>query len=74
MSKIRAKNTKPELFIRSELHRLGYRFRVNSTLVEGHPDIYIRKNGLLFLSTDAIGTGTITANLLILLNQTWISG
>lgn len=43
MSKIRAKNTKPELFMRSELHKLGYRFRVNSKLVEGHPDIYFTK-------------------------------
>lgn len=43
MSKIRPKNTKPELFIRSELHKLGYRFRVNSKLVEGHPDIYFTK-------------------------------
>lgn len=43
MSKIRAKNTKPERFIRSELHKLGYRFRVDSNLVEGHPDIYFTK-------------------------------
>ncbi len=43
MSKIRAKNTRPERFIRSELHKLGYRFRVNSDLVEGHPDIYFTK-------------------------------
>ncbi len=43
MSKIRAKNTKPELFIRSELHKSGYRFRVNSKLVEGLPDIYFTK-------------------------------
>ena len=43
MSRIRAKNTKPELFVRSELHKLGYRFRVNSKLVEGRPDIYFTK-------------------------------
>lgn len=43
MSKIRAKNTKPELFIRSELHKEGYRFRVNFKPVEGHPDIYFTK-------------------------------
>lgn len=43
MSKIRAKNTRPELFIRSELHKRGFRFRVNSKLVEGHPDIYFTK-------------------------------
>lgn len=43
MSKIRSKNTKPELFIRSGLHKLGYRFRVNSKLIDGHPDIYFTK-------------------------------
>lgn len=43
MAKIRAKNTKPELFIRSELHKRGFRFKVNSKLVEGHPDIYFTK-------------------------------
>lgn len=43
MAKIRAKNTKPELFIRSELHKRGFRFRVNSELVEGHPDIFFTK-------------------------------
>lgn len=50
MSKIRAKNTKPELFIRSELHKWGFRFRVNSKLVEGHPDIYFtRKRIAVFI-------------------------
>ena len=29
MSRIRSKNTKPELIVRSLLHRLGYRFTVN---------------------------------------------
>lgn len=43
MAKIQAKNTKPELFIRSELHKRGFRFRVNCKLVEGHPDIYFAK-------------------------------
>ena len=43
MSKIRAKDTKPELFVRSKLHKLGYRFRVNSKLAEGHPDLYFTK-------------------------------
>ncbi len=43
MSNIRSKNTKPEIFIRSELHKQGLRFYVNSKLVEGHPDIYFSK-------------------------------
>lgn len=29
MSKIRSKNTKPEIILRSSLHRHGYRFRIN---------------------------------------------
>lgn len=29
MSRIRSKNTKPEIAVRSMLHRLGYRFTVN---------------------------------------------
>ena len=29
MSRIRGRNTKPELALRSMLHRLGYRFTVN---------------------------------------------
>lgn len=43
MSKIRSKNTKPEVFIRSKLHKQGFRFYVNSKLIEGHPDIYFTK-------------------------------
>jgi DNA mismatch endonuclease (patch repair protein) len=50
MSKIRSKNTKPELFIRSLLHRGNYRFRVNCDPVEGHPDIFFsRKNVAVFI-------------------------
>jgi len=40
MAKIRSKNTKQELFIRSQLHRSGYRFRVNFTGITGHPDLW----------------------------------
>ena len=43
MSKIRAKNTKPELFVRSELHKAGYRFRANPSFAEGCPDLYFTK-------------------------------
>ena len=43
MAEIRSKNTRPELFIRSELHKRGFRFRVNFNAVEGHPDIYFTR-------------------------------
>lgn len=39
MSRVRQKNTKPELLIRSILHRLGYRFRLNTPRLPGRPDI-----------------------------------
>lgn len=46
MSRIRGKNTKPELLVRSMLHRLGYRFTVNGPLnrtLPGRPDIVLPK-------------------------------
>lgn len=46
MSRIRSKNTKPELLVRSMLHRLGYRFTVNgpkNKQLPGKPDIVLPK-------------------------------
>lgn len=46
MSRIRSKNTKPELIVRSMLHHLGYRFTVNgpkNTELPGKPDIVLPK-------------------------------
>lgn len=39
MSRIRRSDTKPERIIRSMLHRLGYRFRVQHKGMPGRPDI-----------------------------------
>lgn len=39
MSRIRGRNTKVELVVRKELHRRGYRFRVNAAWLVGKPDI-----------------------------------
>lgn len=39
MSKIRSKNTKPEIAFRKALWRAGVRFRVNSKHLPGRPDI-----------------------------------
>ena len=39
MSRIRSKNTRPELVVRSLLHRQGYRFRLHSGNLPGRPDI-----------------------------------
>lgn len=39
MKRIGSKNTKPEMILRSKIHRLGYRFRVHKKDLPGKPDI-----------------------------------
>lgn len=43
MSKIRSKNTKPEIRIRSLLHKKGFRFRIHGKDLPGKPDIVLKK-------------------------------
>ena len=43
MSKIRSKDTKPEIIVRSLLFRLGYRFRLHVSGLPGKPDIVLPK-------------------------------
>lgn len=43
MSRIRAKNTKPELLVRKFLFANGFRFRVNDRKLPGKPDIVLPK-------------------------------
>ena len=44
MSLIRSKNTKPELYVRSFLHKKGYRFRLHQKNLPGKPDIVLKKH------------------------------
>lgn len=46
MSKIGSKDTKPELAVRSLLHRLGYRFRIHRKDLPGTPDLVLPRHGL----------------------------
>ena len=41
MSGIRGKDTKPELLIRSYLHRAGLRFRLHVRSISGSPDVVL---------------------------------
>lgn len=43
MSRISAKNTKPEIAVRSLLHRRGFRFSLNRKDLPGKPDIVLPK-------------------------------
>lgn len=41
MSRIRAKDTKPEILVRRGLHRLGFRFRLHDGRLPGRPDLVL---------------------------------
>jgi len=43
MSGIRAKNTKPELLVRSYLHAQGFRFRLHTKKLPGTPDLVLSR-------------------------------
>jgi len=43
MSRIRGKDTTPELLVRSALHRMGYRFRLHKKDLPGRPDIVLSR-------------------------------
>lgn len=50
MSRIRNKNTKPEIRVRKKLHKLGYRFRLHRDDLPGCPDIVLpRHNTVIFV-------------------------
>ena len=44
MSRIRARDTKPELIVRSVLHRLGFRFRLSPRKLPGSPDVVLTRH------------------------------
>ncbi len=44
MSGIRSSNTKPEILTRKALHKLGYRFRIDSKVGKIKPDIVLRSH------------------------------
>ena len=43
MAAIRGKNTKPEMIVRKWLWSRGFRYRLNSKKLPGHPDLVLRK-------------------------------
>jgi len=43
MSKVKGRNTKPEIFVRKLLFSMGYRFRLYDKKLSGKPDIVLPK-------------------------------
>lgn len=41
MSRVKGRNTAPEILIRSILHRMGFRFRIHRRDLPGNPDIVL---------------------------------
>src|SRR5688500_5473333 len=46
MSRVRGKNTRPEIIVRRALHALGERFRVHCAELPGRPDIVLPRHSL----------------------------
>ena len=49
MSRIKSKNTKPEILVRGFLHKAGYRFRLHKKDLPGKPDIVLPKHKAVVL-------------------------
>lgn len=49
MSGIRGGDTRPEMFVRRRLHRLGFRFRLHAKDIPGRPDIVLPKYNALII-------------------------
>jgi DNA mismatch endonuclease (patch repair protein) len=49
MSRIRSRDTKPEVAVRSLLHRLGYRFRLHRKDLPGRPDVVLPRHRKVIL-------------------------
>jgi DNA mismatch endonuclease (patch repair protein) len=48
MSHVKGKDTKPEILVRSIVHRLGFRFRKHKSDLPGKPDIVLVKHRKVF--------------------------
>src|SRR5436190_9702608 len=44
MSRVKGRDTKPELIVRSLIHRMGYRFRLCCRNLPGYPDIVLPRH------------------------------
>ena len=49
MASVRARDTKPEMIVRSLLHRSGFRYRLHRVELPGSPDIVLPKHNCVIL-------------------------
>jgi DNA mismatch endonuclease (patch repair protein) len=58
MSRVRNKNTKPEMLVRRLVHGMGYGYRLHRKGRPGRPDLVFPGCARSFSFTDAFGTAT----------------
>ena len=44
MGRVKSRNTKPEMLVRSMIHRMGFRFRLHKKDLPGNPDIVLSRH------------------------------
>jgi DNA mismatch endonuclease (patch repair protein) len=50
MSRVRSKDTKPEMIVRSLVHRMGYRYRLHDRSLPGNPDwVFPSRGKIIFV-------------------------
>ncbi len=49
MSAIKSRHTKPEMIVRSIVHRLGFRFRLHDAKFPGKPDLVLQRHKKIIL-------------------------
>ena len=49
MTAIKSRHTKPEIIVRSIIHRLGFRFRLHDAKLPGKPDIVLPRHKKIIL-------------------------
>jgi DNA mismatch endonuclease (patch repair protein) len=45
MSRVRSKNTRPEMLVRTLVHRMGFRYRLHDRSLPGSPDMVFPSRG-----------------------------
>src|SRR5437879_5566246 len=51
MSRIRSKNTRPEMIVRRLVHKMGFRYRLHAKDLPGRPDlVFARRRKVIFVN------------------------
>jgi len=74
MSRIRAKNTKPEMLVRKFLHAQGFRYTLHNKNLTGKPDIVLPKYKRSSLFMAVSGMDIKIVNILLFQKQEQNSG